>query len=199
MTAEDAPIMSRLSDLDWDRVIDGINVPLLIYAIERMLSGELRRRQSAEDILQDTLFEAHRASDTFEWRGIDAFRGWILITARNRVRMEAQKASAAKRAGDQGAFTPSDVSTSESRSRAFEKHLPAPSTTPSRLAGFKEEYDRVRNAIESLPQELRDVVLLRLVDCLSTAEASSRLGVSESVIKHRLREGIARVARRRGA
>ena len=68
---------------------------------------------------------------------------------------------------------------------------PVASTTPSRVASYREEADLMRAALESLPEELRDVVRLRLLEERTVEETADELALGESAVKHRFRKGAA--------
>ena len=47
----------------------------------------------------------------------------------------------------------------------------------------------MEQALRSLPDEMRDVVRLRLFDDLPIAEIATSLGIGESAVRHRFRAG----------
>jgi DNA-directed RNA polymerase specialized sigma24 family protein len=63
------------------------------------------------------------------------------------------------------------------------------STTPSRIAAHRERSEVLREALASLPDELRDVVRLRLFEDLTCEQVAERLGLGVSAVKHRFRKG----------
>ena len=67
--------------------------------------------------------------------------------------------------------------------------LPAGSTTPSKLAAYREQAEVMRSALESLPEEFRDVVRLRLFEHCALEEIAERLGLGASAVRHRFRKG----------
>jgi RNA polymerase sigma-70 factor (ECF subfamily) len=59
-------------------------------------------------------------------------------------------------------------------------------TTSDDLAQQDETKRRIRELIESLPADYRDVVLLRDIEELDTRQTGQILGVSDSAVKTRL-------------
>ena len=69
------------------------------------------------------------------------------------------------------------------RDRAIERRVPAPSSAAS--VG---EFDRVRAAVDALPEEQREVVRLRFEVDLSYEEIASALGIDVNLVRSRLHE-----------
>src|SRR3546814_8682630 len=66
------------------------------------------------------------------------------------------------------------------------QHVASDGPTPDSEATDKRELARVRGAIDLLPQNLREVLLLRGVDDVSQAETAVILRVSEKTVETRL-------------
>ena len=47
----------------------------------------------------------------------------------------------------------------------------------------------MRQAVEDLPEEVREVVRLRLLEEVPVLDVAARLGIGESAVKHRFRRG----------
>jgi RNA polymerase sigma factor (sigma-70 family) len=63
--------------------------------------------------------------------------------------------------------------------------------SPERVASGLEELARVRLLLESLPQRCRQVVEMRKIRGISQREIADRLGISEHVVEHEARKGLA--------
>ena len=70
-----------------------------------------------------------------------------------------------------------------------------PADNPERQAFTRELRVLLESAIDTLPDGMREVFVLRDVEGLSTAEAAECLGVSEDVVKTRLSRGRAALRR----
>lgn len=169
----------------WDHLIESLNPASLLVVIDSRMSTMLRRRLSAEDIFQESLLHAWRDRRKCEWKGVRSFRSWLLTIIDNRIREAADYQSAQKRGGGQEPIAFSAMR-SDSDEAAFG---PAGSTTPSRLAIYQEQAAAMRAALERLPEEVREVVRLRLFEQLEIAEIAQQLTIGESAVRHRFRRG----------
>jgi RNA polymerase sigma-70 factor (ECF subfamily) len=182
------PLLSD-SATDWARLIESVDPASLLLVIDRRMNGSLKSVVTAEDILQESLLHARRDRKRFEWQGIKSFRAWMLSIADHRIKDAADRAAADKRGGGRidvplGTFGDENGSTMSGG-----PHLPAGSTTPSRLAAYREQAEVMRTALEGLPEEFRDVVRLRLFEHCALEEIAARLGLGVSAVRHRFRKG----------
>ena len=181
----------------WDRLLESIGPPSILVWIQSRMSPWLLERLTPEDVWQETLLQAWRDRERFVWRGRRAFRRWLLGIAEHRIRDLIDREHAAKRAGGSPALPLSPLSSGSSTSTAdFGAFGPVASTTPSRVAAFREEADAMRSALEGIDRELREVVVLRLFEDLTHEEVAARLGISPRSAKHRFRRGVSEYSRR---
>lgn len=136
---------------------------------------------SADDVLQETLLAAWNDRARFVGGGPRAFRAWLLAIAEYRIKGLADHHGAGKRGG-----AVARVGILESRDQAV--NLPN-SATPSRLAWHREQADALRIALNSLDDEVREIVLLRVVEQLTLEEIAAQTGWGVSLIRRRLRYG----------
>lgn len=172
----------------WTRLIDAIGPAALLILIETRISAALRATVAAEDILQDALLHAWRDRERHEWRGLRAFRAWLVAIIENRIRDAADRVAARKRGNGSIPLTldhrpPAGATTMSVWAG------PVASTTPSRAAAAREEAELMRAALEALPEEVREVVRLRLFEQLSVAAIAARLDIGPSAVRHRFRRG----------
>jgi RNA polymerase sigma-70 factor (ECF subfamily) len=142
---------------------------------------QLADHHDAEDATERTFTAALRALPDFEDRG-STFRAWLFRIAHNTV-----------------------ANAHRSRSRRRTEPLPdgferaAPNADPARLVALADELRHVRQAIAQMPDDRRQVILLRFVDGLSTAEVAEVLDRSPGAVRvllHRaLRDLAARLER----
>jgi RNA polymerase sigma-70 factor, ECF subfamily len=180
----DNPLWSE-SPAAWDRLIEAVGPASLLAVIELRMGPALRRRCTAEDIFQETLLHAWRDRTRHDWRGLKCFRNWLLTIIDHRIHDLADQAQAQKRGG--GRLVEVPISTgSESGSQW---PMPCDSTTPSRVAVYREQADAMRAALAALPDDVRDVLRLRLFEQLAVEEIAERLNLGVAAVRHRFRKG----------
>jgi RNA polymerase sigma-70 factor (ECF subfamily) len=150
----------------------------------RMHPG-LARRVDPSDIVQEALVEAWKQLPEYLEAQPLPFYPWLRQIAwrrlldLHRVHLQAQKRDV-RRERDLHVPLPDRSSTelSDLMSRSL--------TTASQRLVRSELRQRVRAAIDRLQELHRDVLVLRYLEGLSTAEAAAVLGVAEGTIKSRL-------------
>jgi RNA polymerase sigma factor (sigma-70 family) len=171
----------------WDELLEAIGPASLLVVIESRLGNTLRRRHTAEDVYQEAVLRAWRDREKVEWRGVRAFRSWMLTVIDNRIRDLAEREGAQKRGGADGELRAADL-------RGVAGAAPAPlggmvTTSPSRVAIYREQAEAMRDAVGSLPHDVREVVRLRLFEQLRVEDIAGRLGIGPSAVRHRFRRG----------
>jgi RNA polymerase sigma-70 factor (ECF subfamily) len=136
-----------------------------------------RNRAEAEELVQDALILA--------WRGLPGFRqggslkSWLVRILVNRVISQKRRH-----------VWPSVSLEGEVAVR----ELPASvAEDPEEHAELMLEKARVRRALAELPEEARQVVMLRFFAGLSVAEAAAAMGVQEGTVKSRLHRALERL------
>lgn len=154
--------------------------PYLLLVAKARFDDELHGKAGVSDIVQETLIEANRGIEEFEFRSRRGLRGWLrrillhnLADFRKRFRGTARRTVS-------GDISP---------------RLADPGPSPSAELVVREELDRVRRALERLPEEQRAVILLRGQQNLSFAEIGQRLGRSEDAVRMLYRRGIEKLRR----
>lgn len=183
-----SPLCSN-SPSAWDSLIEAVGPASLLVVIESRLSPALRRQTTPEDVFQEALLHAWRDRARCEWRGIRSFRSWLLSIIDNRIREAADRLGAEKRGGGREPVVASALSGDTSGGSTADGLWPAISTTPSRVAIFREQAAAMQAALSELPEESREVVRLRLFEQLQIEEVAARLSLGESAVRHRFRKG----------
>lgn len=134
-----------------------------------------RNHAQAEEMVQEGLILA--------WRGLAGFRGgslksWLVRILANRVISEMRRGRAATVPLD-------DPDLAEPA--AGESQDPVAQTT------VRLEQERVRASLQALPEEQRQVVVLRYFAELSVAETAAALGIRQGTVKSRLSRALDRL------
>jgi RNA polymerase sigma-70 factor (ECF subfamily) len=141
--------------------------PLCAY-LTHCLRGD---RAEAEGIAQEAFLKAWEKKDTL--RSLQAFRSWIYSIALNVLRQRKRKLRP---------LAVEDLRATCGR----------PSPEEHVMAG--RQLDAVLAALEQLPEEQREAVLLVRMENLKFREAAEVLGVPENTVKTRVRRGLMRLA-----
>jgi RNA polymerase sigma-70 factor (ECF subfamily) len=149
-----------------------------LYRISRMI---LRNDGEAEDVMQDAYVRAYEHLNQFA--GKAAFATWL-------TRIAIHEALARKRRS--GRMDELDALPANGDVMAILK-----SSGPTPEAGAAEAQTRqmLEEAIDRLPENYRNVVVLREVEEMSVAETAESLGVSDAVVKTRLHRAHAMLRR----
>lgn len=139
--------------------------------------GLVKNDTDAEDVAQEAVLKAFKGISHF--RGEAKFSTWLIQIAINEAKMKLRKdrrhlydSIEEGQIGEDGDYVPRDFADwREIPSEALER---------------KEVRDALNDALNSLPEKYRTVVILRDVQQLSIAETAQVLGISESNVKTRL-------------
>lgn len=160
----DAALVTRLRDGD----ADALEALFRRYSTEllRLVSGLISTHADAEDIVQDVFVGLRLALRGYEERG--TFRAWLRgVTVRSAL--AARRRTGARRE------TPLDDTLA-----AAVAHDPS---TPIAL----------HDAVARLPESLRDVFVLKMIEGYSHAETGTLLGISASASEVRLFRAVRRL------
>jgi RNA polymerase sigma-70 factor (ECF subfamily) len=134
----------------------------------RVAFSVLRQREDAEDVAQEAFAKAYRSFN--QLRDRTRFRAW-LVRMTWRLALDRQRANRRRLAHvEAGLQTRLDVSGS----------------TTADVVAANERAEHLWNAIESLPEKLRLVVVLAAIEGHDMHEVSALLDVPEGTVKSRL-------------
>ena len=151
----------------FDRLVDRHGAALYRFARRRCGAGA-----SAEDALQEGLLAAWRGAATF--RGEASARTWLF-----QVVLHACRRGTRRRAGEPAVH------------EGMEEAAALPSGEPAADArvGARQVTAALEQALAALPEESREVLLLRDVEGLPGDEAAAVLGIGLAAMKSRLHRG----------
>jgi len=162
--------------------------------LRRMVAVRLDRRVAARvdpsDVVQEALLEAATRLDEYlRARPIPFYPwlrriAWVRLTDAHRRHISANRRSVGR---EEPPGLPGES--------VFElaERLLSPTSGASASLRRKERRDRVRAALAALPERDREVLILRFLEDLSTAEAAAVLGVGEGAVKMRLMRALQRL------
>ena len=137
------------------------------------LGPDLRRHLQSVDIFQSVALESLRALEKFEYRGPGSLNRCLNALVTNKIRDRVDTFRAQKREGT--VPLPDEVG------------MPAPAYQDPEL------YERLENALAKLPEDLREILLLRKVEGYSSKEVGERLGKSDDAIRKAYSRALARL------
>jgi RNA polymerase sigma-70 factor (ECF subfamily) len=154
------------------------------------LDPRLQRRFDASDLVQEALLKAHQNIGQFRGLSEPELVKWLQTILASAAADEVRKARAQKRDVALEQSLQAAVAESSARLEAF---LAAEHSTPSQQAERQELLLRVSAAVDRLPDDQRDVVILR--DLLGTpvAQIAEQLGRTEKSVAGLLLRGRAKL------
>jgi RNA polymerase sigma-70 factor, ECF subfamily len=148
--------------------------------VYRAARSIVRDEHEAEDVMQQAYVNAF--THLHQFNGAAQFSTWLTRIVVNEALARVRR---------QGRYEPVDEELSNVE--RFVSH--DPSENPERQTFTRELRGLLEWAIDTLPDGLREVFVLREVEGLSTSEAAQCLGVSDDVVKTRLSRGRATLRR----
>ena len=145
------------------------------YTLARYLT---RDPDSARDVVQDACLRAVRHFPGFRGEDVASARAWLLTIVRNAAYSARRRRVPAERATEFDETVHSDA--------VAEEH-------PEAALLRKGERESLARALERLPEELREMIVLREVEGLSYKEMSDVAGVPIGTVMSRLSRARARL------
>jgi RNA polymerase sigma-70 factor, ECF subfamily len=142
--------------------------------VVRIAYGVLRQRQDAEEVAQEAFVRAYRSFAGMRDR--NAFRSWLVRTAW-RLAIDRWRSDRSRVAREQ---TWTDTS----------------EATPESVASANQRAARLWEAIDELPEKLRQTIVLSAIQGYDVREVAALLDLSEGTVKSRLFVARRKLARR---
>jgi RNA polymerase sigma-70 factor (ECF subfamily) len=160
------------------RLLDGYRDYLLLIA-QRELDGDLKAKGGASDLVQETFLEAQRDFAQFHGAGEAELLAWLRqLLLNNLANFTRHFRETAKRGVDREMPLGADRS-SLNPAAAVVGDAP----TPSDVAVQHEQAEAVQRALDRLPDDYREVLLLRYREDLPFEEVAQRLGRSVNAVR----------------
>lgn len=165
---------------DRGRLLLGYEAYLLLLLRAR-LGNDLRSKVDPDDIVQATFLDAHRQFDQFRGNTEPEITAWLrAILAGQLARVARQYLGAAAR--DVRLERQIEIDLKDS-SRVLDLGLAANDSTPSQHASRRERAVLLADALERLPDNYREVIVLRHVEGLAFAKVAERMERTEDSVQ----------------
>lgn len=154
--------------------------------VYRSLIKACGNQETAQDVLQEALINAFRALKSF--RGDSQFGTWLYAIARRLCIRTRKKLDLF--------FSMDDPLNTEEGQQILRQIMDEQAKNPELMVIENELKERVHNAIHSLPENLRQVIILRDMEGYSTEETAKKLNLTLAAVKarlHRAREQVREV------
>jgi RNA polymerase sigma-70 factor (ECF subfamily) len=180
-------VADRVEATAWD---PGRYRPLLRLLARCQVPRHLRRKLDDSDLVQQTLFIAHRKADQFRGRTSAEYRAWLLRILASRMPQELRKYHSKKR----------NVAQECSLEEALEESvvclgglLGGRQPTPEERERHEEELLRLSEGLEELPDDQRTAVEMKHLRGFRVKKIAEDMGKTEAAVASLLQRGVARL------
>jgi RNA polymerase sigma-70 factor (ECF subfamily) len=160
--------------------------------IGRRLQGKV----DAADLVQETFLEAHRSWAQFRGASEGELIGWLRQSLASKLSELSRRYLGTQRRDvrlEQALAGELDQS-----SRVLDRGLVARQSSPSHQAARREQAVLLADALERLPEDYREVIILHHMEELSLPEVARRLGRTEHSVEKLWARALARLRRTLG-
>lgn len=156
----------------------------MMLVAQAQLGADLRVRASHSDVVQETFLEAHRDFSQFQGSTPAELVAWIRrILLNNIARVVEQHKLTAKRDVRREISLRERVASLEQSSFDLDAALVSPWSSPGSQVEREEQAVLVADQLAKLPEDYRQVVMLRNLQGLSFEEVAARLGRSSGAVR----------------
>jgi RNA polymerase sigma-70 factor (ECF subfamily) len=167
--------------------------PYLMLLARLQIGRRLQGKVDAADVVQETFLEAHRDFGQFRGGTEAEFVAWLRqVLARNLANTVRHWQGTKQR--DVRLERELQEGLDES-SRALDRSLAAPGSSPSQQAARREQAVLLAEALGRLPADYGEVIVLRHLEGLTFPEVALRMGRSEDSVKKLWARGLAQLRR----
>lgn len=157
------------------------NLPRLRAYVRARSGPHLLARESQSDLVQSVCREALEDLAAFEFVDEVRFRHWLCKVAWRKLADRGRMLHAERR-------DPAREEALDPAGQGYDE------ITPSRAASGREEWERMCEALDRLPEDQREAILLHRIVGLEHAEIAAQLGRSEGAVRNLVYRGMAKVA-----
>lgn len=169
----------------------GRNLPPLIAFIRARAGKAIAARESAMDIAQSVFREVLQDADRIHLQGEGAFRNWLFMAAARKVLDRAKFLGRERRDVSREVPLPEPGPEADALLASY-----AALCTPSQHAAAREELARIEAAIQDLPEDQRDAVMMSRLMGLSYPQIAQQMGRSEASVRGLVARGLGALSSR---
>jgi RNA polymerase sigma-70 factor (ECF subfamily) len=167
--------------------------PYLTLLARVQIGRRIQGKVDADDLVQETFLRAHREFDGFRGQGEPELAAWLRRILATTLAMLLRHYLGTKQR---------DLSMEQQLARdldhsswALEAGLAAPNSTPSQQASRREQAVLLAAALDRLPDDYREAIVLRHLEQLPFPEVAQRMGRSLDSVKKLWVRGLAALRR----
>ena len=165
----------------------------LTLLVRLQLGRRLQGKVDVEDLLQEISLEAHRRIGQFRGGSEGEFLVWLRRILGSILANQVRHYYGTKRRDPRlERALADDIDRS---SRALDGGLVAPQSSPSQQAARREQAVLLADALQGLPKDYREVIILRQLEELTFPEVALRMGRTEDSVKNLWLRALARLRR----
>jgi RNA polymerase sigma-70 factor (ECF subfamily) len=157
----------------------------------------LRGKLDPADVVQETFLEAHRDISRFRGTTEGELVAWLRRILVSNLANQVRRYRGTK--GRDVGLERELARALDRSSLALERSLMAPQSSPSHQAMRREQGVLLARALDQLPADYREVIILRHLEELSFPEVAARMGKSQDSVKNIWARALARLRRSLGA
>jgi RNA polymerase sigma-70 factor, ECF subfamily len=147
------------------------------------LGRHLRGKCDSADVVQETLLEAHRDFASFQGGTEPELLAWLRRILSHNLFNEARRFAAQQRDTSREISIDQVRAGVEHSSVALARGLAADTPTPSQVASQRESAVRLADALAKLPDDYRDVLMLRIFEELPAEEVAQRMNRTAGAVR----------------
>jgi RNA polymerase sigma-70 factor (ECF subfamily) len=167
----------------------------LTLLVRIQIGKRLRAKLDVEDVIQETFLEVHGAIERFRGETTREFLAWLRQITAAVLANQVRRYYGTKRRDIRLERSLADDLDRSSDILGFDSALVAHDTTPSQNASRRELAVRLADALGTLPENYREVIILRQLEDLSFPEVATRMGRSVDSVKNLWVRALARLRR----
>src|SRR5262249_31315037 len=175
-----------MSDAGHELAVERFRSYLLLLA-RLQLQGRYRGKLDASDVVQQTLFDAHRQRAAFRGRTPAAMAAWLRRMLACNLADALRGLGRAKR--DVGRERSLQMALDDSSAR-LETWLLADQSSPSQKAQRQEQVLRLSDAVAKLPEAQREALVLHYWEAQPLEAIARRLGRTAAAVAGLLQRGL---------